>query len=189
VIVRGAARQREVRTRAGQRLNYVEGYFWGLVCALGFGSSPLFIKYGLDGGGIQEGIAGGLISYGAATAVIGLIVLLPGNIVHIRSLDTGNARWFATAAILVFVSQMLVYMALALTSVSVVAAVQRTAVVFRVIFSWMLNRDHEVLDLSVIVGIALSVLGVMAVTIDVDLLLDLVPLPAAIADTLSRTWP
>jgi drug/metabolite transporter (DMT)-like permease len=189
VIVRGGARKREVRTRAGQRLNYVEGYFWGLVCALGFGSSPLFIKYGLDGGGIQEGIAGGLVSYGAATAIIGLIVLLPGNIVHIRSLDTGNARWFATAAILVFVSQMLVYMALALTSVSVVAAVQRTAVVFRVIFSWMLNRDHEVLDLSVIVGIALSVLGVMAVTIDVDLLLDLVPLPAAIADTLSRTWP
>jgi drug/metabolite transporter (DMT)-like permease len=28
VIVRGAARKREVRTRAGQKLNYVEGYFW-----------------------------------------------------------------------------------------------------------------------------------------------------------------
>jgi hypothetical protein len=29
----------------------------------------------------------------------------------------------------------------------------------------------------------------MAVTIDIDLLLDLVPLPAAIADSLRLTWP
>lgn len=189
VIVRGAAGKREVRTRAGQKLNYVEGYFWGLVCALGFGSSPLLIKYGLDGGGVQEGLAGGLASYIAAAVFIGLVILLPRNIVHVRSLDIGNARWFATAAVLVFVSQMLVYMALALTTVSVVAAIQRTAIVFRVIFSWLINRDHEVLGVSVLVGIALSVLGVMAVTIDIDLLLDLVPLPVAISDGLRLTWP
>jgi uncharacterized membrane protein len=125
----------------------------------------------------------------AATVVIGLIILLPANIVHVRSLDLRNARWFAAAGILVFVSQMLVYMALSLAPVSVVAAIQRTAVVFRVIFSWLLNREHEVLGASVILGIALSALGVMAVTIDVDLLLELVPLPAAIADSLRLTWP
>lgn len=189
VIVRGAARKKEVRTRAGQKLNYVEGYFWGTVCALGFGSSPLLIKYGLDGGGIEEGLAGGLASYSAAAVVIILVILLPRNIVHVRSLDLGNARWFGLAAVLVFISQMLVYMALALTTVSVVAAVQRTAVVFRVIFTWLINRDHEVLGASVLVGIALSALGVAAVTIDVDLLLDVLPLPAAIADGLEHTWP
>jgi drug/metabolite transporter (DMT)-like permease len=190
VIVRGAARKGEVRTRAGQKLNYVEGYFWGLVGALGFGSSPLLIKFGLEGGGgVQAGIAGGLVAYAAATVVIVLVILLPANIAHMRSLDIRNAVWFAAAGILVFVSQMLVYMALALAPVSVVAAIQRTAVVFRAIFSWLLNREHEVLGASVIAGIALSAIGLVAVTIDVDLLLDLVPLPAAIADTLRLTWP
>jgi uncharacterized membrane protein len=189
VIVRTAARKGEVRTRAGQKLNYVEGYFWGLVCAMGFGLSPLLIKYGLEGGGIQQAIAGGLVSYAAAAVCIIVVVLLPTNIAHVRSLDVRNVGWFAAAGILVFVSQMLSYMALALASVSVVAAVQRTAVVFRVVFSWLLNREHEVLDVSVIVGIAMSVLGVAAVTIPVDLLLDLGPLPAAIADTLRLTWP
>jgi hypothetical protein len=53
----------------------------------------------------------------------------------------------------------------------------------------MLNRDHEVLGASAILGIAVSALGVMAVTINVDMLLDLVPLPAAFADILRLTWP
>jgi len=190
VIVRSAARKSEVRTRAGQKLNYVEGYFWGLVCAVAFGASPLLIKFGLEGGGgVRAGIAGGLVSYCTATVVFAVIILLPANIVQLKSLDRRNAVWFAAAGVLVFVSQMLSYMALALTTLSVVATIQRTAVVFRVIFSWLINRDHEVLGVSVIVGIAVSVLGVMAVTIDIDLLLDLVPLPAAIADSLRLTWP
>jgi drug/metabolite transporter (DMT)-like permease len=189
IIVRSAASKGEVRTRAGQKLNYVEGYFWSLVCAAGFGSSPLLIKFGLEGGGVQESIAGGLASYIAATVVIVLIILIPRNIVHVRSLDIRTAGWFTATGILVFISQMLLYMALALAPVSVVAAVQRTALVFRVIFSWMLNRDHEVLGVSAILGIAVSALGVMAVTINVDMLLDLVPLPAAFADILRLTWP
>jgi len=189
VIVRSAARQSEVRTRAGQKLNYVEGYFWGVVCAFGFGASPILIKFGLDGGGVREGLAGGLVSYSAATVVFFLIILLPPNLAQIKALDRRNAVWFAAAGFLVFVSQMLSYTALALTSVSVVATIQRTAIVFRLIFSWLLNRDHEVLGVSVFVGIALSMLGVMAVTIDIDLLLDLVPLPAVVADGLRLTWP
>ncbi len=189
IIVRSAARNREVRTRAGQKLNYVEGYFWGFVCALAFGASPLLIKYGIGDGGVQEGIAGGLVSYSTATVVFILLMLLPANTAQIKALDRQNAVWFAAAAVLVFVSQMLTYMALSLTTLSVVAALQRTALVFRVIFSWLINRDHEVLGASAIVGIAVSAFGVFAVTIDIDLLLDLVPLPAAIADGLRVTWP
>lgn len=189
VIVRSASRKREVRTRAGQKLNYVEGYFWGVVCALAFGASPLLIKYGIGDGGIRESIAGGLVSYSVATVVFALIILPPANAAQIRSLDRHNAAWFAVAGVLVFVSQILTYMALSLASLSVVAAIQRTALVFRVIFSWMINRDHEVLGASAIAGIVLSALGVFAVTIDIDLLLHWLPLPAAIADGLRLTWP
>lgn len=84
---------------------------------------------------------------------------------------------------------MLLYMALAIAPVSIVAAVQRTAIVFRVIFSWMLNRDHEVLGFSVLLGIGVSALGVAAVTISVDMLLEVVPLPAPAAEILRLSWP
>ena len=43
--------------------------------------------------------------------------------------------------------------------------VQRTTLVFRVIFSWMLNRDHEVLGLSALVGIGISAIGVVFVIV------------------------
>ena len=189
VIARSAATKGEVRTRAGQKLDYVEGYFWSLVCAAGFGSSPLLIKYGLEGGGIEASLAGGLASYSAATVVILVVILFPANIVQIRSIDIRNAGWFVATGVLVFISQMLLYMALALAPVSVVSAVQRTALVFRVIFSWMLNRDHEVLGASSLVGIGISALGVLAVTISPDTLLQWVSLPAAIGDILRLSWP
>ena len=173
-----------------KRLNYVEGYVWALVCAVGFGSSPLLIRFGLGDGGVAESLAGGLASYIVAAVVIAFaIIAIPRNFVHVRSLDGKTAGWFASAGLLVFVSQMLLYMALALAPVSVVATVQRTSLVFRVVFSWLLNREHEVLGMSVSAGIALSTLGVMAVTINVDLLVELVPMPGRIADILRFSVP
>lgn len=189
VIVRDAAAKGEVRTRAGQRLNYFEGYFWSLVCAAGFGTSPILIKFGLEDGGVQESIAGGLVSYMAGTVVVLMILAIPGNFSHLRSMDRHTAGWFTIAGVLVFGSQMLLYAALALAPVSVVAAVQRTTVVFRVVFSWLLNRDHEVLGFSVLLGIAISALGVAAVTISVDILEEMLSLPKSVADILRLSWP
>jgi uncharacterized membrane protein len=178
-----------VKTRAGQTLDYVDGYFWGIVCALSFGTSPLLIRFGLEEKTISESVAGGLVSYFAATVVIALILLLPGRIAHIRDMDRKAIGWFTLTGMLVFISQMLLYMALALAPVSIVMAVQRTGLVFRVIFSWMLNRDHEVLGRTTLVGIGISALGVAFVTIGVDMLAKLVPLSPAIADSLRISWP
>ncbi len=174
-------------------VHYVEGYAWGLVCAVGYGVSPLLIRFGLagavDGGGIRDSIAGGLISYVAASLVIGVILLVPGNVAHVRALDPTAARWFTASGIFVFVSQLFRYMALAIAPVSVVVPVQRTSVVFRVIFAWALNRDHEVLSLRVLVGIGISLLGVLALTLSTEFLLAVIPLPEAIADLARQSWP
>ncbi len=190
VIVGNARRKGSVvKTRAGQTLDYVDGYFWGIVCALSFGTSPLLIRFGLEEKSIAESVAGGLVSYTAATVVIVLILMLPGKIAHMRGIDRETVGWFTLTGILVFISQMLLYMALALAPVSIVMAVQRTGLVFRVVFSWMLNRDHEVLGPAALIGIAISALGVVFVTIDVDVLGRLVPLSSAIADSLRMSWP
>jgi len=49
-------------------VNYVEGYFWGLICAAAYGTSPLFIRLGLEAGleahGIRDSIAGGMLCSG-----------------------------------------------------------------------------------------------------------------------------
>lgn len=189
VLVGGARRKGVVKTRAGQTLDYVDGYFWGIVCAISFGTSPLLIRFGLEERTIAESVAGGLVSYVAGTIVIALILALPGKLAHIRATDRATVGWFAMTGFLVFISQMLLYMALALAPVSVVSAVQRTTLVFRVVFSWMLNRDHEVLGPAALTGIAISALGVAAVTIPVDLLLELVPISPAISDILRISWP
>ena len=60
---------------------------------------------------------------------------------------------------------------------------------FRVVFSWLINRDHEVFGISILIAIGLSMLGVLAVTISGETLLNLVPLPQWIADFARIKWP
>ncbi len=197
VILRERPGRAPAQRQPGFVVNYVEGCAWGLVCAVGYGVSPLFIRYGLAGGfdtglyggGIRDSIAGGLISYLAASLAIGLILAVPGNVAHVRALDPTAARWFAASGFFVFLSQFFRYMALALAPVSVVVPVQRTSVVFRVIFAWLLNRDHEVLSLRVLAGIGISLIGVMALTISTEVVLALFDLPDAVAGLARLSWP
>jgi drug/metabolite transporter (DMT)-like permease len=174
-------------------VKYVEGFTWGLVCAAAYGSSPLLIRFGLEAGlegrNIRDSIAGGLISYTAASLAIGLILLVPGNAAHVRALDPRAARWFTASGLFVFVSQLFRYMALAVAPVIVVQPVQRTSVVFRVIFAWALNRDHEVLTVPVLVGIGISLIGVLALTVSTEFVLAVIPLPDAVAAIARLTWP
>jgi len=168
---------------------YAEGVFWGLVCAFAYGVSPLMIQIGLAGGGPVDGLAGGLVSYAAASFVVALLVMLPGNLAHMTGLDRTNAKWFAVSGLFVFLAQAFRYMALAIAPVSVVVPVQRLSVVFRVIFSWMLNREHEVITFWVLAGIALSFIGALALTVSTEIVLAFVPLPDLLVEIANWRWP
>ena len=193
VILRARATKPKAYANPVFVVNYVEGYFWGLICAAAYGTSPLFIRLGLEAGleahGIRDSIAGGLVSYLAASLVIGLIMLLPGNFTHIRTLEPTAARWFTASGFFVFLSQMFRYMALAVAPVSVVQPVQRTSVVFRVIFAWALNRDHEVLTAPVLVGIGISLIGVLALTVSTEFVVSALALPDTLAGLARLSWP
>ena len=189
IMLRGRARPGRAATPSGFVPNYVEGYVYSALCALGYGTSPLFIRYGLEGGGLAEGLAGGTISYAAATVVVAAIVLLPANAARLRAPDRTATRWFIASGLFVFLSQMCRYMALAVAPVSVVVPIQRLSIVFRVLFSWMLNRDHEVFGFWVLFGIGLSLVGVLALTVSTEFVLALVPLPDRLADFFRGQWP
>lgn len=187
IMLRGRAGN--TPTASGFVPRLVEGYVYSALCAVGYGISPLFIRLGLDGAGLGASLSAGAISYAAAALVIGGIVLLPGNVAHIRTPDRAATRWFLASGVLVFVSQMFRYMALAIAPVSVVVPIQRLSIVFRAVFSWLLNRDHEVFGVWVVSGIALSVTGAVALTISSDVVLSMVTLPESLAGLVRWTWP
>ena len=69
------AKKKNTITQSGISIDYRNGYKWGVLCALCFGSSPFFVKLGLDEGGIKENIAGGFVSYIAASIFVFLIFI------------------------------------------------------------------------------------------------------------------
>jgi uncharacterized membrane protein len=133
-----------------------------------------------------EAMLGGLVSYAAAAALLMVLMLAPMPRAHVAAMEGGAARWFAVSGFFVFVSQMFRYAALAVAPVSVVAPIQRLSVVFRVLFGWILNREHEVFGFWVLTGIALSLLGAALLTLSVDWVAALLPFGDA---ALGWRWP
>lgn len=149
---------------------YGPGLFWGAVCALGYGTSPLFVALGIGAGGIADSVGGLLVSYTAATLTVIAIIAGAGWEKTVGGLERETAIWFLLSALFVGLSQLFRYVALAIAPLSVVVPIQRLSVVFRLIFNAILNRDHEIFDRWVVASILLSVVGAIALAADTELL-------------------
>jgi uncharacterized membrane protein len=167
---------------------YREGYFFALLSAVGFGISPIMIGMAFETKGVAVGVAGGLVSYVAATLFIGLPLLIPAQWRSFRSVDGESAKWFLISGLAVGLSQMLRYMALAIAPVSVVTPIQRLSMIFRIYFGAMLNPHHEIFGGRLIAGTVVSLAGAIALSVSIDGILDALPLPAGIASLLAWSW-
>jgi uncharacterized membrane protein len=168
---------------------YAEGYLFSLLSATGYGLSPILVRVGLEGRGLSASFAGGLVAYMAATVVMGLILLWPGNLRNALAINREAARWFTLSGVLVFLSQMFLYMAMSVAPVTVVSPINRLSMLFRLYFSRWLNPQHEVFGGSVIVGTVVSLAGAVALSLSTDLVRSLVPLPDALLAVLQWHWP
>lgn len=168
---------------------YLEGYAYALLSSTGYGLSPILVRLGLEHSGIPASAAGGLVSYGAATAVFAVILLWPGQWRHVRLVKPEAAKWFTVSGVFVCLSQMFRYMALAVAPVSVVTPIQRLSILFRIYFARMLNPDHEVFGGKILLGTIVSLLGTLALSVSTDTLLALVPLPEFIVTVARWQWP
>lgn len=165
---------------------YGPGFFWGAVCAVGYGVSPVMITIGMgDARSIPVALAGIIVSYAAATVVVALMVAVAGGRGYMAGMGRGAIGWFLVSTVAVALSQMLRYMALAVAPVSVVVPIQRLSVLFRLIFGALINRDSEVLDGAVIFGIILAVFGAAALAVDTEAVRGLVE---GLPDWLTREW-
>lgn len=167
---------------------YAEGYLFAALSATGYGTSPILVRAALEGGGLGGSLAGGLVAYAAASVAIGFVLMWPGQVAHVRAMTPKAAKWFTLSGALVTLSQMFNYMALAVAPVSIVTPIMRLSLVFRVGFSWLFTRDHEVFGAGVIAGTLLSVIGAFALTMNTDYLVDLLALPAPLADLARWRW-
>jgi drug/metabolite transporter (DMT)-like permease len=157
---------------------YAEGYLFGLMAAACYGLSPILIRIVVERGGLADSMAAGFLSYCAATAVIALMMLWPGQLRHVLSIDRVPAKWFIASGTLVTVSQAFFYMALAVAPVSVVMPILQLHLVFRYVLARLLNPHHEVFGGMMIMATAISIIGAAALALDPEFLIGNVTLPA-----------
>jgi drug/metabolite transporter (DMT)-like permease len=140
------------------QLRQVEGYLYAALSAVMYGTSPILIRAALEG---ESGLSvlGGLLSYSAAAVVLVASAVLPSQRTFIATMSLATFRVFFTAAVTIFLAQMLRFIALSLASVAVVATLQRSSAVFTLLFTWAINRDLELITWRLVASILISVAG------------------------------
>jgi drug/metabolite transporter (DMT)-like permease len=168
---------------------YVEGYLYSVLAAVGYGLSPVCIGLGLKAAGGTGVLAGGLVSYIAASLIVALILIVLRPPASTFRMSATALKWFVFAGCIVFFSHAFRYAAIALAPVSVVTALQRLSSLFRIYFSWIINRDHEVFDESVIAATVVSMIGAIALSVSTETFLSLADWPDWLVTIARMRWP
>ncbi len=179
----GASLSTEERAQFQPKL--VSGYAFGLAAAIFYGTSPLMARQAfLAATGISTNAAG-VVAYLGALAVFA-VVLLSGparwSIVHMKF---NNMGWFVAAAVLVAVSQAFVYASLAAAPLIVVTPILQLSLVLRLLFSQVLNKEHEIMNAAVLTGAAAAVIGSILVSLDTGYAVSALGLAPGLARVLS----
>jgi drug/metabolite transporter (DMT)-like permease len=165
----------------------VEGYTCALLAGVGFGSSSVLAAAGLKATGAS--FAGGFISYIFATAIVGLMLISSQNRAEVRAMQGESRKWFMISGLAVSVSQMFRYLALTSAPVTVVQPIHSLSLMFRMIFGYFMNREHEAFDRYVLVGLAMSLLGALALSVSDDTVIRHLPLPDWLLELSKWKWP
>lgn len=189
VALRSASKPRAPSKKSTFTPVYAEGYLFAFLSGLCYGTSPILLRQGLVSSDIATGVAASCISYCGATLVVALMLLIPGAAADVRRLDRTSGGWFLFAGCLVALSQMLRYMALAIAPVTVVAPIGRLSSVFRIYFSWLFNREHEIFSSRIVIGTCLSLLGALVLSLGAAWDSAVLDWPPGLEAALDWRWP
>ena len=137
----------------------MEGYFYGFISSICYGSSPVLVALAMETKTWQLAVFGAFIGHAAASLVLLVVIIAFGFTAEVRNTDRKNIPDFMTSGVFVFLSQGLRYVALALAPVYIVSPIQRTSTIFRVIFSKIDNPTTELFGIWIWIGIGISLLG------------------------------
>jgi drug/metabolite transporter (DMT)-like permease len=181
----GAKRAREAAAAAEFKPRMVEGYICAAIAAFCYGMSPVLLRYAGGGRGLDAVLGGGVISASTASVVILLLLAVPGHWREVRGVGPEAMKWFLFSGVMVYLSQTFYYMALALAPVTIVAPISALNNIFRIHVSRWLNPRHEIFGPEVVAATVVSFLGVVVLSISIDML----PLPPAWSALLNWHWP
>lgn len=168
---------------------HIEGYGYVALSSIGYGLSPIFTSLGLRELGPGASMTGGLVAYLAATVAVAVLVVATGSVRHVRTTSPLAWRWFGFAGVSVSVSQMLRFAALSLAPVTVVQPIQRLSKLFLFVFSWLMNREHEVFNPRLLSAAIVSLIGAVLLSISTDVFLALAPWPDWLVRASRWQWP
>jgi drug/metabolite transporter (DMT)-like permease len=172
------------------RPHVVAGYLFALGAAACYGVSPLMARAAFlsaPGGATAAGAAaGGCIAYAAAALFFSLILFKPGSCADIKATSRENLPWFLASAVLVAISQAFVYASLAVAPLMVVQPILQLSLIFRLGLSQWINREHEVMNIAVILGAVAAVVGALLISLNTNELVNLLGLPPSIVGFLAH---
>lgn len=167
---------------------YLEGYVYATLAATAYGLSPICVGLAMKAAGHGTVLAGGVVSYVAATAVVAALLAVTRQVGAMRQIDPRPLCWFALAGVCVCLSHVFRYGALSVAPISVVTALQRLSSIIRIWVGWVINRDHEVFDNSVIVATVVATAGAIILSLSDETFLSLAPWPEWIARIVRWRW-
>lgn len=160
------------------------GFFFALVAAFAYGTSPIVVRQALQDAGALSGLAGGTVAYAAATVAVALGLLIPTLRRNVLAVSTQNARWFVYSGVFVAAAHGFLYSALAVAPIMLVAPLLQLSMVFRFLFAFLLNPHHEVFGFVVVLGTVVSILGACAIAMDTEAILQAIAIPQPFANLL-----
>jgi drug/metabolite transporter (DMT)-like permease len=182
LVTQGSSRARDADKPFTPRA--AAGFFFAFIAALAYGTSPIIVRQALQNVGALSGLAGGAVAYAAATIAVTLGLLIPSLRRNVLAVSRENTRWFVYSGVFVAGAHGFLYSALAVAPIMVVAPLLQLALVFRFLFSILLNPHHEVFGFLVVFGTAVSILGACAIAIDTQLILHALSVPEPLAGLL-----
>ncbi len=167
--------------------NYLEGFLLGILGGIAYGIGPVLVRSGLESP--ADSLIAGCVSYSSAFVVLLILLTAAGPRRQAFSIDRVAMRWFVLSGVAVNISQFFVYLALSMAPVTVVIPIVQLYTVFRLIFSWYLNRGYEIFDYRVVLGIVMALLGAVLLATDADIIADVFNVSDDVRHALHLTWP
>jgi drug/metabolite transporter (DMT)-like permease len=187
VAVKAATDAGSAETKSKFTPRLLEGYICAILSGLGFGSSAVLAKAGLMSTG--AGFAGGFVSYICAIIFVGIMLMNPRNLSELRAMRGEARKWFFVSGMAVSFSQMFRYLALSVAPVTVTQPIQATSLIWRMVFGYFINREHEAFDRFVLIGLCLSFAGAFALAISDGMVLSYFDAPAWMIELSHWKWP
>lgn len=156
---KGSSSLREV-----DRRTLLLGTVYGLGAALFWGSSAIFIKFGLDTGG--GAVTGTLLAYAGASVVISPSLLFKAeNRKELVNGGSASLRVAVFSGLTTAVAQLLRYFSLGFGSVIVVSLMLRTMPIWVLLLAYIFNREYESFSRWVLIGNGLLMIGTLLVAL------------------------